>query len=473
MVMAIIQWVNLGKDAEYAKDPDVGSIDRCGQLSVRTKFDKNNVPIVFTVKVSPVGSDNVTYTPAELGPGRNINFKLMKGLSDLAPSTEVILDSDIYLPAAGGNKYKVEAKDANGVVVSSMEIEVRRKLYYQVLTMDDANGAIPAYSLTPMETHSKQHFIYLQKKSTEQKITYRKTLTMHPGGNLSLFGSDVGAAFNISAPLKKVGIAAVFSDYIATMGTAVFSQISTIGTPNPQFIISATEILLTGTYFLWHGLDDAEDIAKKWYVDGLLQYADMTKTPPAIQRYAIPRANVDIAGVKRFSHGGYYQIKITRDAAMDALLNQAQGMLKIEANVNIASGWTNGFSWSPGGTKLITCAKRTQWEDMPSNTKEYTWNHEVGHRFGMVAFGDRSGISGHNKLPDGPSTLYGENRGVNDKEHAGPHCEKGAVFNATTKTWSGTPGCVMFGANGTATAHAPKEYCSECSPIVRKLDLSV
>ena len=109
---------------------------------------------------------------------------------------------------------------------------------------------------------------------------------------------------------------------------------------------------------------------------------------------------------------------------------------------------------------------------MPANTQEYTWNHEVGHRFGMVAFGHRKGIQGYKKLPNGPSTLYGENSGVNDKRHQGPHCEKGANYNNATKVWSGIPGCVMFGANGIGNSHAPKEYCSECEPIVRKLDLS-
>lgn len=470
--MALIQWVNLEKDAEYAKDPDVGSIDRCGRLSVTTIFDKNNVPIVFTVKVSPSGSDNVYYTPAELGPGRNRNFKMLKGYSELAPSTEVLLDNHIYLPAAGGNKYTVEAKDVNGVIATSMEIEVRRKLYYQVISMADANGAVPTYSLAPMEAHAKQHFIHLDKKGMDQKIPYRKTITLNSDGNSDQFGSDVEVAFNIAATLKKVGFAAVFSDYIAIMDSAAISQLLTIGAPSSYFKISATEILLTGSYFLWHGLDDADDNAKKWFIDGTLHYADMTKTPPAVQSYTIPRANVDIAGAKRFTYGGYYQIKIVRDSAMDALLNQAQGILKIEVNVNIASGWINGFSWSPNGVDLIACAKRTQWEDMPANTIEYTWNHEVGHRFGMVAFGDKTAISGHNKLPDGPSTLYGENRGVNDKTHAGPHCEKGATFNSATEVWSGAPSCVMFGANGIGAAHAPKEYCPECAKIVRKLDLS-
>ena len=97
---------------------------------------------------------------------------------------------------------------------------------------------------------------------------------------------------------------------------------------------------------------------------------------------------------------------------------------------------------------------------------------------GMVAYGDKdhsaTNKSFHKnpKLPNAPSTLYGENRGVNDKGHQGPHCEKGVTYTAATNNWSGAPGCVMFGATGTSSASSPKEYCSECTDIVKKLDLS-
>jgi hypothetical protein len=49
------------------------------------------------------------------------------------------------------------------------------------------------------------------------------------------------------------------------------------------------------------------------------------------------------------------------------------------------------------------------------------------------------------------------------------------VYSAPTNSWSGAPGCVMFGADGAwagATVHnSPKEYCPACEKIVRKLDV--
>lgn len=465
--MTLVQWVNLEKEDIYARDSDIGNKERCGKLTVDVLFEKDKVPLNFKMKVTPVGSKNVTYTQGEQR--RNSKFRLTQGAVGLADATHVLMEDTIQLPAAGGNKYKIEAQDANKVTVSSMEVEVKRKLYYQVLSMDDATGSVPAYTLAPMETHSLKHFIVLQKAGAAGKIPYRKTIGMHTGGNISSFGSDVNSAHNIDAKLKKVGIAAVFSDYIAKRGTHTFALPMPIATGNPKILIAASEVTIQGDRYLWHGLDDADDTAKRWFINGQVQYTDPSTSTTLT--YNIPRANVDIAGTKHFTYGGYHQVKITRDAGLNALLAKTTGILNFVVEAYITSGWINGFSWNPGGVDLITCAKRVRWADMPANTREYTWNHEVGHRYGMTAYGNKRGIAGYNKLPNGPSSLYGENRGVNDRGHQGPHCGKGATYNAVTG-WAGAPACVMFGANGIGSNHAPKEYCSECEPIVRKLDLS-
>ena len=80
------------------------------------------------------------------------------------------------------------------------------------------------------------------------------------------------------------------------------------------------------------------------------------------------------------------------------------------------------------------------------------------------------------RLPDSApgKLLYGDNPGVNNKGHQGPHCLNGKKleYSATDNTWSGEPLCVMFGSTGTETHRTPKEYCSECTKLVKKLDLA-
>jgi len=465
--MAIVQWVNLEKEEIYAKDADVGSIDRCGKLSITITCANDKAPVDFKSKVTP-DAKNATYSADE--ESRNPNFKMTRGEAGTCEEKEIKVEETYQLPAAGGNKYKIEAKDSEGNVVSSTDVETWRKLYYQMLVMDDTNGSVGSASLAKMEKHSEKHFIKVQQSGTKGKIPYRKCLAMQEvGGNTTQFGNDVGAAFNLDAALKKVGIAAVFSDYISDMIDHDFVQSVAIGSANPSVVISATEVTIIGDRWLWHGLDDTEDTNKKWFIDGQVQFNDPTTS--TTMSYTIPRANAELAGAKRFTYGGFHQIKFKREGDLDTMLKQKQGVLEFSIQVNIVDGWTNGFSWAPSGNNLITTAKRVEWEDMPAKTTEYTWNHEIGHRFGMVAFGHKKTIAGYKKLPDGPSTLYGENRGVNDKTHSGPHCEKGATYTVAGG-WTGTPGCVMFGANGIGNNHAPKEYCSTCEPIVRKLDLS-
>jgi len=469
--MAIKQWVNLDKDQEYAKDSDIGSIDRCGRISLKITLENDKAPVDFKSKIIPDGK-NVTYTSDE--EGRNSKFKLIHTASGISSDKEYIMNETIQLPAAGGNKYKIEAKDSDGKTVSSVEVEAWRKLYYQVMCMDDGKNKVPASALGKMEAHAKKYFIALQQVGGITKIPYTKTIGMHGSGTIGNFGIEVTKAFSLNAAHKKVGIAAVFSEYISTMGSLELRKTFAIGSSDPKVVVTATDVTLIFDQFLWYGLDDADDAAKKWFISAMIGLEEPAagSGPPAKSSYTVPSADVSITGTKLRTYGGYHQIKIARNATLDKLLNAKKGKLSFYAKVNVTQGWTNGFSWNPSGVSLITTARRVAWQDMPANTTEYTWNHEVGHRFGMVAYGNKKGIRGANKLPDGPSTLYGENRGVNDKSHAGPHCEKGATYNATSKQWSGTPGCVMFGANGIGAAHAPNDYCSECQPIVKKLDLS-
>jgi hypothetical protein len=104
----------------------------------------------------------------------------------------------------------------------------------------------------------------------------------------------------------------------------------------------------------------------------------------------------------------------------------------------------------------------------------------------MVAHGDKPAYGStpaeisasaamKNTLPNSHPNLYGDIRGTNDQDHQGPHCSKGAAWDSTKprgQRWSGSPGCTMFGATGIGANKAPEGFCSDCSKLVRKLDLT-
>lgn len=110
------QWVNLEKDAAYTNDGDGATLERCGHVTIQVRFKKNGIPIGYKVNVTSVGNNNVQYNVKELR--RNPNFRQMKRTRGITNSAEIRLD-DVRLPAAGGNTYRIEARDDKGNVVST------------------------------------------------------------------------------------------------------------------------------------------------------------------------------------------------------------------------------------------------------------------------------------------------------------------------------------------------------------------
>lgn len=461
--MSKIQWVNLAKEDIFAEDKDVGSKQRCGALDLKITFQKDEVPLAIKVKVTDSSADNVVYTEEELT--RNKNFRMTNGLSSFSNTREFTLEESIFLPAAGGNVYKIEAVDENNQIVTSEEIETRRKLFYQLMIMSDTTGQVSNYSLSSMEAHADKYFITLQKKGDLKNIDYFKTIEMQDGGNLDQFGQKVDAAFDLHSSLKPLSMPAVFSNYIANKGEAEYFEDYILPNTNNMILLDTNHILIGLPRYLWHGLNVNADAAKSYFISGEL--IGLTPTIGDLPRETISLADVDLLGSAAYSYGGYSQLKIARNPKLDAIIKS--GAIRLSVKVNIVQGWTNGFSWSRSGGKLITTAEKVRWEDMSKQTRTYTWNHEVGHRFGMTAHGKRS----NNTLPDEPSTLYSDSIDkINYGGHRGPHCNNGATYDPATDSWSGVPVCVMFGANGIGSSHSPDDYCSICQPIVRKVDLS-
>jgi len=476
--MTIKQYVNLPKKDVF-KDSDIDSIDRCGDISIEVEVDKADKAISYKAKVTPIGegSDKPIYNEDELR--RNTKFRLRKGVAGVIDSKKILVEG-IGLPAAGGYKYKVEVQDAAGNTVSTpVEVETSRKLYYQKISMKTGTDTVPSYSMTTLETDSLQHYIKIESKGTERTIPYYKTvMTQKNNNNLNAFGASVAASFNIDNDLKKLGMAIVFTEYLAKKGARNFVGIIGLGSggvsTNAKF--TSTHLIITGDRYLWHGMNDSEDAIKEYFTDGAIQYVNPADSSKNLT-YLLNDSDVEIEGSPSFTYGGYHQIKIPiqTGTTLETMSKQTSGIVNTDLNVKIVKNWTNGFSWTYSGANLITCARRVRWKDMPKETKDYTWVHEIGHRFGMTPWGDVTygDAARRNKLPDAPDHMYYDADGKNYGGHQGPHCGIGATYDEGNDSWSGTPGCVMFGANGIGkNNHSPKEYCSECKPLVRKLDLS-
>jgi hypothetical protein len=475
------QYVNLSKD-DIFKDSDIDSVDRCGTVTIKVEVDKADQAIAYKVKVTAKGSDNVTYTSAE--EKRNPNFLMTKGKLSVADEKSVLLDG-LQLPAAGGNQYRIEVMDANGKVVSSdVEIESRRKLYYQIISMK--TGSHPSSFTGFTGEFDKYNIEMIEKDDGRNSMKFIKTVH---NDNENEFYVEARKAYKIKR-FQPYGVAVVFSNMVADyinnynnehIDLLVPSKLDTVHHSKKREIIVDLKDDYNEDAYLWEGLDDGHDAADKFW---LISAFFVTVSG---QRLQISRSKINKHGGPRFQNGGYNQVRIILDEEhLSSALSLNKGV--IELATRVVKGFSGGFS--VGNKNIITIARKSWWQSHPDSDIDsiQILNHEMGHKVGMATTGDKpfpsnkSHFSFIDKItPDSSDNLYGEyyeGPDENNYGHQGPHCKEGVNYAASTNSWSGgKPGCVMFGATGMTDTNdgiyksSPTSFCSKCGKSVRKLDV--
>lgn len=471
------QWVNLPKDNKFVGD-GISSLERLDFLHFKTEFKKAD-PSAFKAIVIPTGSGNIKYSKKEQK--RHKAFQIRKQPPQFSDSKKTHIEQDVYLPPAGGNQYKIKAKYGKKVVESKMTVEVWRRLFYQVISM---KGVRYLSSFKKFEDAFKDEknkfFIELKEKDNgRNKMKLIETIYDSNGtsltGNGSDFRDEARKVYSIDK-YRPYAVAVVFLNYIADPVRHMLTDTVTRNIPSKLFFWEPNdeEIVLDitdrdGNYeYLWHGMIQEHDKNKKWLISANFKTKDN-------QLLKISPDDITYTSQMNYGLGGRYQLKVSLKSIRRKFFSKIEG--KILIKLYIVDGFSGGFSYT--SLNLITVATRSWWDTNPATNGEMlqTLNHEMGHKVGMVGYGDKnhpknSDFTYRPMLPDSPKHIYGENRNVNNKTHLGPHCGNGASFNHRTQEWTGTPVCVMFGSNGTATAFTPAEFCSECAPVVRKLDIN-
>jgi hypothetical protein len=226
---------------------------------------------------------------------------------------------------------------------------------------------------------------------------------------------------------------------------------------------------------LWHGLNDADDASQHWLERVEVFFVEAGTNVE--QRLNVPKDRVTIADGAHGTFGGHRLLRIQlQHADMQGVkrrvFGQIQGKVRVRVIVRTVVGWTFGFSVP--GINLIVVADKAEWERCTDALKDQVLNHELGHKIGMTAQGGKLiTFNSENaaNTPNAPASLYGNDHPANARQGTGNHCGSGAAW--TGAYWTGTPSCVLFGNDRTATGgQTPKTYCGDCEPIVRKLDLS-
>lgn len=459
--MSTEQWINLPEDDDYVAD-SIKSKERLGTARFKVKFKKASLS-GFRVKIIPQGGDHESYSKKERN--RNENFRVrVTGSATNGAKKEVVLDKRVYLNAAGGNKYKIQAKYKKKVIESGLELESRRKLLYQVMSMKGiAAGPTDTMEKAFWEP-SKKFFIEMKKQGGNATVDYIPCLD---GQNHDKFIRSSAKGYTL-AKYKPYAFGINFVEYIATPEEITLEREVSFTLPSKISKWSPSDriwtIKLPGK--LWYELDPDDDRNMRW-LKGCSLWFEPDGSPGVKNKMRVLKSDLTPSGAKHGAYGGRSELKVRIhvDEAERGLLFSRKGKWKIRLKLICVKGFSAGFAYT--GINLVAIATKSWWNDSTGGAA-YVLNHEVGHKIGMVA-------DGKLKSPDSHANLYGEKRGVNDQDHKGPHCSKGAAWDATKKRgkrWSGTPGCVMFGATGIGGKRAPVEFCGDCAPIVRKLDLS-
>lgn len=399
----IEQWVNLPKDKKFAEDGI--TLERCGKLSVELTFEKDDIPVMYKAKVTPVGSDNAVYSDEEKK--RNPNFKLTQGTIGISDKKTITLE-DIQLPAAGGNKYKIEVKDDSGNVVStSVEVETRRKLYYQVVKMKDMKATISiltSHLEDEFWSPSKKHYIKLKQIKSKGDISGYSNFDVHQQDEIPALTKK-----NYSTNKDPFCFVVTLVDQMAASGRKKIEELNlTIKKGKPISVLILKDI--------WLNLDKPDIPEAKWLFSAKF-VEDTTGKIFDLINYVTP--------------DGKHTVKVDTSNLPD----KAKG--KIELDVKIVDRFRTGLSFNKN---LICIATRVFWEQRIDGDMKQTLVHEAGHKIGMVA-------NGKGKLPKKQTTHY---------YMRGDHC------NSNINT------CVMYES---IHPNVNNRFCSVCNKSIAKLDL--
>ena len=398
------QWVNLPKEDRFAEDGITK--ERCGKVTLEALFEKKGTPIQFKVKVTP-GGNNAVYSRKEKG--GNKNFRLRQITVGLADDKSVLLEESIYLAAAGGDEYTIEAKDAAGnVVKAAFQLETRRKLYYQVIKMKNMTvtvGTLTSHLEDEYWTPGKKYYVKLKELPSKGEMPEHPNFDVPQQGNIPTL-----AKAQYSNAKDRFCFALVLVDQLGRSMRAQVSKAVTINSASP------TVTMRVNPKYLWVDLDPAGTPEAVWNFGGTFTENNGTA-------HAIPVAAITANGRR----------EVNVDTS--ALPNGAQGTIKLD--LKLVDYFRTGLSLAKN---MICVATRATWTQRADDEMKSTLVHEAGHKVGMVPGGGGGGLAKQ-------STYYQKNGG---------HC------NFSTNL------CVMYGEIHPGRSN---RFCSVCEKSVRRLDL--
>jgi len=475
----LTQWVNLPKNDAFVED-DIKSTERLGKIKFKGKFKTNDLAN-FKIKLIAEGDKNVNYSIDEilrLNTYRNSPQALPAQLSD--DSTEIIYDQEFDLPAAGGNKYKIEAKYKDKVVVSSSIVVAARKMFYEVISMPGVNAPNKATIESELDKVFNVSDINISCKEVGSRSdTISKIKTIESDADYQQVINELKSKLT-STDHNPYVIPITFVDYIASYKEIDIEQDIEIGLKQKLLSFIGRENIETTVkikdksgqnHYLYYNMVDEMDKDKLW-----LQTCEIIDTKGRVVG-TISRDSILSQDLS--------EIKFKVSTELSNFLSSKKGTIKLK--VRVLDSVSNGFAWKGC---IVVALKRLldingNRTDKQLNDYFETIKHEFGHVFKQASTGDCDTATNPGpdiqefiteSSPDSHDNLYGQYHKdcgdqTNNYGHQGPHCKTGMTYTAATQSWKSNPGknpCIMFGSSGLGTRSV---FCDDCKKTLRKVDI--
>lgn len=434
------QYVNLPQDAKWLGDSDISNIDRLGiSPRFRVRFDRP-VSGSFKWRVVPVGGDASEYSGAE----KKRNAKFVPGKLDWTSASTcgdgtVIMVNAAQLVAGGGYKFKVEAKDHHGAVVSTGVITTKRLFWYSELPMLNLSSVLSSTGTVEAE-FAKHHLV--MKQLADLAIPHQQNIGSE--AEVTTLKSNISAAVagNPTAVSKAPYLLRVaYTDHLAVKNPSRPQRVDGVKVGPGA---AAVKIPVSST-----GLRDGDGEAPRWLWSNLVNgegWFVSAKYMPSGRGAAVilPANKVSMAG----------DLVRSRSIEVD-VSDLPAGVGTLIVNVNVVDRMRGGLAF--GGTPNICICTRAWWNTVGHHDQACTVVHEMGHQVHMV-------VDGSGNQPDRVTTQY-DKRG-----HVGSHCHNGCAsgqedYSTSDNVKAST--CVMFG-----TVNGKVAFCGNCAPAMKKVDLS-
>lgn len=439
------QYVNLPKEEKWRKEAEA-HLDRLGRkprIAVRfAAKEVRQVEVRIAYTASPVcdarNSDNVAYTSNELGRAAGSAENLGPRIYSTDSNGIVVVD-DMEINAAGGNRYRVEAKDvASGVVkYSSATIQTWRIFWLQALRYANLKNKID-YSAIAKRYRS----VYIEINTKRHKPLSSKNLEILVDDDCAAYWAEVDALlgrtarqtapYTIPLALIRFNCARTGQLYLPSTVMPASKQKLKMTCFPPVYSkdrFATKSWLNTATFFPADGRGAVDITAacdvKKCGDSSLaaIIIIDRGKFPTLYQGRQEGRVEISIAEVpvKEFA-GDRDVVRNCCSVSMERPCRIAKDQMRMNRSRDAVDAGP-----------LASCV------------------HEIGHFMNMVT--------------DGSGTLP-ENRGNHYRNDATPgnHC----LPTPLPAVVAGTH-CVMYGIG---VPEQQESFCSNCEIELRKMDLS-